>query len=281
MNDWYQHGVKVESIAIDDRAVQYGDGVFETIAVRDGRPRFWELHMQRLRHACKHLELTMPAENILERDLESALARTSINTNFCTAKIIITAGSGQRGYRRPRATKANALIGIFNSAPLGRNAYQGGVATLLCTTIVASQPKLAGIKSLNRLEQIFARAEWDSDEFFEGLMADAGNRLICGTMTNMFAVRDNKISTPALDSAGVAGVMRQLVINLLADNGIECEETEISVSDLNKVDEVFISNSQIGVVPVRRCGKYQWPVGEATRSVMAMLAYNQVPECGL
>lgn len=281
MNDWYRHGVKVDSIPIADRAVQYGDGVFETIAIRDGRPRFWDLHMRRLRHACEHLRLGMPAENILERDLDSALARTSINTGFCTAKIIVTAGSGQRGYRRPPAKNANTLMGIFESAPLGRNTYQGGVAALLCTTIIASQPKLAGIKSLNRLEQVLARAEWDTDEYFEGLMHDADDRLICGTMTNMFAVRENRIMTPALDRAGVAGVMRQLIINLLADNDIKCDEQKISVSDLHDVDEVFISNSQIGVVPVRRCAEHQWPVGEATRSVMAMLSYNQVPECSL
>lgn len=281
MSNWYRHGVKIESISISDRAVQYGDGVFETIAIRDSRPRFWDLHMQRLRHACTRMRLTMPADNILERDLETALARTSINTSFCTVKIILSAGTGQRGYRRPPAANTNTLMGVYEGAPLSRRTYQGGVATLLCTTIISSQPKLAGIKSLNRLDQIIARAEWDTDEFFEGLMHDTEDRLICGTMTNMFVVQDNRIATPALNRAGVAGVMRQLVINLLAKNDIECDETDICVSDLSGVDEVFISNTQIGVVPVRRCGELQWPVGEATRSVMAMLAYNQVPECSL
>lgn len=281
MNDWYCNGAKIESIPINDRAVQYGDGVFETIAIRDGSPRFWDLHMQRLRHACEQLALAMPAESLLERDLDSALARTSTNTSFCTAKLIISAGQGRRGYRRPSPTNASALMGIFESAPLGRNAYQGGVAALLCTTIISSQPKLAGVKSLNRLDQIFARAEWDSDEFFEGLMHDSEKRLICGTMTNMFAVRNNEISTPSLRRAGVAGVMRQLIINQLADNDIECIETDIPVSALSEIDELFICNSQIGVMPVRRCGKHQWPVGEATRSVMAMLAYHEVPECGI
>lgn len=281
MSDWFRHGRPVESIPIDDRAVQYGDGVFETIAIRDAEPRLWEHHMRRLRRGCERLAIAMPAENILRRDLERALARTTTNTVFCLAKLLVTAGSGQRGYRRTPPGNTNTLIGIFPSRPLRRAAYQNGVVTMLTMTRISTQPRLAGIKTLNRLDQVLARAEWNSDDILDGLMCDSEDRLICGTRTNVFLVRNNKISTPSLERCGVAGIMRAHIIERLADNDVSCLEADIPSSDLDEIDEVFLSNSQIGVVPVQRCGDRQWPVGECTQSVMALLGYQHVPECRL
>lgn len=281
MSEWFRHGRHVDSLPIDDRAVQYGDGVFETIAIRDAQPRFWGSHMQRLRDGCDRLDLTMPAENILQRDVELALARTTLNTGFCVAKIIVTAGGGQRGYRRTPPGNANSLVGIFPARRLTRDAYLSGVTTMLTDTRISVQPKLAGIKSLNRLDQVLARSEWDSENILDGLMRDSEDRLICGTMTNVFVVCDNIIRTPSLKRCGVAGIMRRQIIDHLAENKIECLETDIPTAELSKADEVILSNSQIGAVPVRRCDELEWPVGDAGQSIMAMLAYRQVPECGL
>lgn len=281
MGDWYKHGVNIDSIAVDDRALQYGDGVFETLAVRDSHPRFWDSHIRRLGDACSRLGLSMPAVNILRRDLDRALAKTTVNTTFCTAKLIISAGGNQRGYRRPSSEHANSLIGVFPSQPLPEEFYRNGVAAFPCKTAISTQSALAGIKSLNRLDQVLGRVEWDTDEFFEGLMCDADTNLVCGTMTNLFFVRNNKIETPSLNRSGVAGVMRHRIIALLAENNIDCTEVFMPMSALEDVDEMFISNTQIGVLPVREFGDHRWPAGEATQSVMALLAYNQVPECRL
>lgn len=279
MGDWYQHGIRIDNVPIDDRAVQYGDGVFETIAVRDACPRFWELHVARLSLACDKVGLTMPAPNILLRDLENALARTATNTGFCTAKIVISCGGHERGYRRPANTRVNSRIGIFADSTPDDRAYAAGVPVRMCETIVASQPRLAGIKSLNRLDQVLARREWSDPGIFDGLMCDDDGNLVCGTRTNLFVVRENHIETPKLDRCGVAGIMRRRVIDLLAGNNIRVTETVIGSEEFASFDEVFLSNSQVGVVPVRRCGNHTWAVGEATRSVMALLAYNGVPEC--
>lgn len=280
MTNWYRHGLPLDTIAVDDRAVQYGDGVFETIAIRDGRPRLWELHMRRLALGCERLSLPMPAESLLERDLERALARTATNTTFCTAKIVLTAGTGQRGYRRPDAPATTTLMGVFDGQPLHPDCYRDGVDAIVCDTRISSQPRLAGVKSLNRLDQVLARSEWDDPGVFEGLMVDAEDRIVCGTASNIFLVRDRRILTPKLTRAGVAGIMRQHLLNLLGDNDIEFEEADIPLDDLARMDEAFVCNSQAGAVPLRRCGRHQWAVGEATRSVLAMLAYAGVPECG-
>lgn len=279
MGDWYQHGIRIGNVPVDDRALQYGDGVFETIAVRDAIPRLWSLHMARLALACGRVGLAMPAPNILRRDLDNALARTTVNTGFCTAKLIISCGGDERGYRRPQLAAGNSRIGIFADTPLEEDIYSAGVQVRLCDTLVACQPQLAGIKSLNRLEQVLARNEWSDPRIFDGLMCDDDGNLVCGTRTNLFVVRENHIETPRLDRGGVAGVMRQRIIDLLGKNDIHVAEIAIGYEEIASFDEVFLSNSQIGVVPVRRCGDHAWAVGEATRSVMALLSYNSVPEC--
>lgn len=279
MGDWYQHGIRIDNVPVDDRALQYGDGVFETIAVRDASPRFWSLHIARLALACGKVGLTMPAPNILRRDLDNALARTTVNTGYCTAKLIISCGGDERGYRRPQDAPCNSRIGIFADTPLGGETYWEGVQVRLCDTIIACQPQLAGIKSLNRLEQVLARNEWSDPRIFDGLMCDDDGNLVCGTRTNLFVVRENHIETPKLDRCGVAGVMRQRIMDLLGKNDIHVAEMVIGSEELASFDELFLSNSQIGVVPVRQCGDHTWAVGEATRSVMALLSYNGVPEC--
>lgn len=279
MGDWYQHGIRIGNVPVDDRATQYGDGVFETIAVRDAEPRFWDLHVARLALDCEKIGLAMPPPSILLRDLENALARTTIHTGFCAAKIVISCGGDERGYRRAENLPANSRIGIFADEPLSEDDYASGVCVHLCETIVASQPKLAGVKSLNRLDQVLARLEWSEAGIFDGLMCDDDGNLICATRANLFVVRENVIETPRLDRCGVAGIMRKCIINLLGENNIDVMEMAIGSDEFASFDEIFLSNSQFGVVPVRRCGDHTWAVGEATRSVMALLSYNDVPEC--
>lgn len=281
MSEWFRHGRRVASISLDDRAVQYGDGVFETVAIRDARPRMLERHIQRLRRGCERLGIEMPAPSILQRDLDLALAQTTLNTAYCAAKIIISAGSGPRGYRRPENSGGDGYIGLFAAQPLERAAYEHGVHTTLTTTRIAIAPQLAGLKTLNRLDQVLARREWDTDEIFDGIMRDTDDRIICGTMTNVFIVRNNAIATPALEQCGVAGIMRSLIIDRLADNNLRCDVTDVAFDDFAGADEVFLCNSQIGAVPVRRCDAQRWDIGETTRSVMALLSDSGVPECRL
>lgn len=279
MSDWFQDGAPASSIRLDDRAVQYGDGVFETIAIRNGRPRYWRLHMARLAEGCGRLSLVQPGTSMLERDLDRVLAGTAIDTGFATAKIIVTAGAGPRGYARARGTPVSTIIGVFRNQPLDETRYANGVSVRLCETPVATQPRTAGVKTLNRLDQVLARAEWQDPAIFEGLMCDVDGRLVCGTMSNLFAVRDGHLATPLLSRAGVAGIMRRRIIDLLADKGIDCDERDMPKDELDDMHELFICNSQFGVLPVRRCGERGFAVGEVTRSVMSMLADEGVPEC--
>ncbi len=279
MSEWYRQGQRVDSAPIGDRGLQYGDGLFETVAIRDGRPRLWRLHVERLQSSCERLGLPAPAASELESALSSALAASRLDSKTLTAKLLLTAGAGTRGYRRTPALQVTLNVGLFVPGRFDARAYASGVQVRLCDTRLAIQPKLAGIKSLNRLEQVLARREWAATEPWEGLMLDTEEKLICGTMSNVFLVREKQYLTPRLDRAGVAGIMRRHVLELLAADGVECRETRVSADDLGTADEVFLTNSQLGAVPVARVDDRDLAVGQATRRVQRLLAINGVPEC--
>ena len=151
--------------------------------------------------------------------------------------------------------------------------------TFLVLSLFLLQPVLAGIKSLNRLDQVLARTEWSDSSIFEGLMLDADDRLICGTMSNVFIGHGNSIATPALARCGVAGVMRRHLLSLFDKERIACEIRDIDVRELESADEIFIANSQFGVLPVRRIDSQRMTVGSVTRKVLQLAATNGIPEC--
>jgi 4-amino-4-deoxychorismate lyase len=138
----------------------------------------------------------------------------------------------------------------------------------------------AGCKTLNRIEQVLARSECVAKGVFEGLTLDAEGRLICGTMSNVFIVSDNSIATPSLGRCGVEGVMRRLVIEMLRRRGQAVAIRDISEAELMCADEVFLSNSQFGVIPVRQCGDQAFATQAVTRSIMGQLAEKGIEECG-
>lgn len=280
MSEWYEVNRTTQSVDPADRGFQYGDGLFETIAIRDGKPRQWQYHLDRLTTGCERLGLDIPASS-LDLDLVVALTRSQHDTSFCIAKIVVTAGVTERGYGRSLPTPAAIYIGIFPATPLNKPAYAKGVATMLCDTRLATGSPVAGIKTLNRIEQVLASSECLPTGAFEGFTLDAGDRLICGTISNVFIVKDNVIRTPSLERCGVEGTMRRLVIELVGRDGRTVDVCDLTEDDLAAADEVFITNSQMGAVPVHRCGNYKWQIGDTTRGVMQLLADFGISECRL
>ena len=269
-----------ENIEPIDRAAAYGDGLFETIAIRDGKPRFWSMHSERLQTGCARLGLPCPQADALLAKLETTIATATIETGFAAAKLTVAAGTTGRGYQRDPRADPSVRISLHTARILPAQNYQSGIATRLCTTRLAVQPLLAGIKSLNRLEQVIARAEWDDENIFEGLMLDTDGRLICGTMSNVFIVKKSAVITPAVTRCGVAGIMRRHLVSLLQkEAGIACEVRDVAADELNAADEVFLSNSQFGVLPVRTCTSMQWDIGPITRRAQTIAAGDGVPEC--
>ena len=290
MSEWFfAHGA-IGGIPVDDRSWLYGDGLFETIAIRDGKPRLLDLHLERLGLGCRRLGIEEPREDDLLGSLQAALSKTTLDLGFALGRLVVTAGQSPRGYARAGAS-ANVYVGLFSSAPPDPRLYREGCRVRLCSTRLARQPQLAGLKTLNRLEQVLARAEWQSSSHlpqpsatFEGLCFDTEEQLICGTMSNVFIVQGERLMTPDLSQSGVAGVMRRLLLEICAEQGRLVEVLPVDHAALAAADEVFLCNSQFGIVPVSviegphgdfsgRAGlsERRLPIGTVTRKLMSLL----------
>jgi len=278
MTQWFREGLSLDSISIDDRSVQYGDGLFETIAIRDGEPRLWRYHLERLHAGCARLGLAAPAKAALEDALSSAVAVSRIDARRCVAKVLISAGQTPRGYRRDLDGAVTILVGLSESARLPAAIYQDGVILQLCNTRLAAQPQLAGIKTLNRLEQVLASRELHDEAVFEGLTLDTDDRLICGTMSNVFLIEGQSLVTPAMTRCGVSGVMRRHLLTILAEAAIDAEVRDVAIDELWSCDGVLITNSQFGVLPVKCCGEKSWQPADMTRRIMKMVADSGIEE---
>lgn len=281
MGNWFQDGAPLTTVSLDNRGLQYGDGLFETIAIRAAQPRLWPYHLDRLQHGCERLCLAMPDRDELTAQLQDALQQCDVPLQYCVVKVILTAGAGKRGYGRSRVSDPTIVIGVFPTKPQPLHHYSTGIDTTLCATRLASGSATAGLKTLNRLEQVLARSEFSERKITEGFTMDADDNIICGTMSNVFFVVDDAVFTPPLEGSGVAGVMRRHIIETLSDNDVTVCQKPLAADLLRDVAEVFVANSQFGVLPVKSCDAIRWPVGKVTQNVMAVLADNGIAECRL
>lgn len=229
-----------------DRGLQYGDGLFETMRVRRGAVRLLDLHLERLYAGCGRLAIRPPPRMRLRRELERAAA----GAGEAVLKLIVTRGAGSRGYRPNGTERATRILSLH---PLPAASAAGAVRPAvirLCLTPMGINPRLAGLKTLNRLESVLARAEWRDARIWEGLMADTDGHLVCGTMSNLFVRRGSYLLTPALDRCGVAGVMRRWVLGQAPAAGLCAVEGRLRIEDVERADEVFMTNAVAGVVAV-------------------------------
>lgn len=241
-----------------DRGLLYGDGLFETIRFVAGRAPLWARHMQRLRHGCERLNL--PAIDVAQ--LESEALSVIDGMAEAVVRITITRGVGERGYRLPNKPQPMRLVAAFPAPPSQPDDYRDGVTARLCALRLASQPLLAGIKHLNRLEQILARAEWSDPMVFEGLLCDEAGRVISATMANLFAVIDGALVTPALDRCGVEGVARAEILAMG-----DAQVRDLPLDLLWQAEEVFLSSSVRGILPLRTVGEKAFAAGPHARAL--------------
>ncbi|HSC47396.1 MAG TPA: aminodeoxychorismate lyase [Gammaproteobacteria bacterium] len=255
------NGEPREDIPAGDRGLHYGDGVFETLAVLDGRVRLLEHHLDRLAEGCSRLGFVAPDLDLLRDELRAAAHGQA----RAVLKLLVTRGTGGRGYRPPVGTGATRILLRRPWTERPQAWWQEGVRVRVCTTRLGRNPRLAGLKHLNRLEQVLARAEWD-EEAQEGLMQDEGGFVIEGTMSNVFLVHeDGRVLTPRLDRCGVAGVMRRHLLEKAERAGLTVSVAELPLTDFASAREIFLCNSLIGVWPVARLSERLYPAGRVTR----------------
>lgn len=264
------NGQSTHSIALTDRALHYGDGVFETVAIIGKRPIHWDAHIQRLLKGCERLLIPPPDISNLRENVDKLLNFSQ--EHKAVLKIIYTRGSGGRGYQIPIDTYPSQIVALYPWPNYPEAYYVEGINVHICDTRISRNSVLAGIKHLNRLEQVLARAEWkDSTMMQEGLMLDEQSNIIEGTMTNLFVVANDSLITPDLNYSGVAGIIRSIIIDYAKHHNWPCQVKSIKLADLMRAEELFLCNSIIGIWPIRKVVDKQFNVGERTRQLQELI----------
>ena len=240
------NGTTIDCVASTDRGLLYGDGLFETIAVVNGSMRHWPRHLSRLQAGCDRLGIPAVDGAMLEGECQSLVG----DADKAVLKVIVTRGSGGRGYRVPDKLVATRIVQLHDWPVFPSTCAERGISVRVCNTRLGHHPALAGIKHLNRLEQVLARQEWSDPDIMEGLLLDSAAYLIEGTMSNIFLVRDGALLTPDLHRCGVAGIMRTQILELADRLPIDVQIGPVEMKHLQEADEVFICNSLIGIWPV-------------------------------
>jgi 4-amino-4-deoxychorismate lyase len=254
------NGRAAETVDALDRGLAYGDGVFRTLRTADGQPLWWADHYAKLAADCKALSLECPDSTLLHAEV-----RQVAEAGQGVVKIILTRGSAARGYALPVAAACTRIVLSTPLPPHARPDAPSDVTVRWCTLWLARQPRLAGIKHLNRLENVLARAEWDDPAIFEGILCDDSGWLVSGVMSNLLWVRQGELFTPDLSDCGVAGVARARLLRAAAHLGVRSHIGQFRSDAILAADEVMICNSVIGVRRVARLDDVTWsPAGWTT-----------------
>lgn len=261
------NGKQSRFVDVSDRGFQYGDGLFETLLIRRQTPLFLSPHLERLRWGCAKLSIPFPDERIVRAEID----RLCKEKHDGVLKIQLTRGVGGRGYQCPDFTEVTRVLSFHPLPDHPVELKKQGVRVVICQTRLGINPALAGIKHMNRLEQILARQEWNDPEIREGLMLDAEDCVVEGTMSNVFLVKNSVVYTPLIDRCGVAGIMRALVLEIARKKGMETEQRRIKWSDVLGADELFLTNSLIGVWPINRVNDFRFSVGSVTQQMTAWI----------
>lgn len=253
------NGVPGDCLSARDRGLAYGDGVFRTLRVRGGQPLWWQDQYAKLQHDAAALDLPCPQAAVLQDEIERlAASRDGV------AKLILTRGCGARGYAPPPHPQVSRIV-AFDPLPAD-SAEQcvADIAVRWCSLRLGRQPRLAGIKHLNRLENVLARAEWQDPAIGEGLLCDDTDAVISGVMSNLFIASGGVLQTPDLTQCGVAGVARSRILRGARKRGIEIEVTRIPAKAVMNADEVLLCNSVQGIRRVATLDDRIWaPAGWA------------------
>ncbi len=262
-----------------DRGLAYGDGLFETIALVQGQVQLWQAHRQRFIAGLLSLNIvtdTACAEALINTlTLELKTAYVLFDRPDGVIKITVTRGTGGRGYAAPRSAVPTRIVAIM-PWPSGRELLSStGVRVRLCRHRWSHNVALAGIKHLNRLDQVLARSECFDETIHEGIMLDQNGGVVSGAMSNLFIEVDGILITPKLDQCGIKGTMAEHIIAMAQKNGIRVLHQRVSLNDLMKADAVFMTNSINGIWPVVELFddvSSQWPISNLTLSLQTTLA---------
>jgi 4-amino-4-deoxychorismate lyase len=249
----------VPAVSGADRGLNYGDGVFETLRLHAGGPVWWDAHWARMARGAEALAIPLPDEAKARAAAQAACG----GVKRAVLKLVLTRGEGGRGYAPPEEPRSTLIVSLHDAPARAPDT----LAVRWCRTRLGIQPRLAGHKHLNRLEQVLARSEWTDPDIFEGLMLDHEGRVVCATAANLFVRIAGRWVTPPVHRCGVAGVMRAWCLKALP-----ATEAELSAADVEGAEALFVCNAVRGILPVHRLGTRRWPTDAAIAELRRRLA---------
>jgi 4-amino-4-deoxychorismate lyase len=242
-----------ERINASDRGLMYGDGVFRTLRMEQGFPVWLESHLARLEADALRLAISAPAAWLWQDDIDRLAERYPT----AVVKLVLTRGVSARGYR-PDASIRSTRIALASPARFTYSPAADGIIARVGNLRLGIQPRLAGIKHLNRLENVLARMEWDDPKIPEAILMDIDGRVVGGTQGNLFLLRGDGLFTPRIDRAGVAGVTRERLIAAAPGIGLRAVEADFDMDAVMSADALFFSNSLIKLSWVQQLGERAW-----------------------
>lgn len=263
------NGIPAETLSLDDRAAQFGDGVFRTLKLVGGGLMFWARQYRKLCADCTVLGIAVPDEAVLLADIRKLVVQSGMQD--ATIKLIVSRGQSQRGYVVPAGIQATRIVQIAPLPQYPESLYRQGAQLRVCQTRASWQPALAGVKHLNRLENILARREWSDPAILEGLLLDRDGYVQEGVMSNLLIRTGDELATPLLDCCGVAGMMREVALDAAGQLGWRMVERRLTLDNLLSAERVWVCNSLMGAVPVAKLEPSRWPV-DAEDALIAQIA---------
>ena len=245
------NGIKSTCISATDRGLAYGDGLFSTVKVEYGKVQLWTFHLQRLQLGAKRLFFPDVDWLTLTDEVE-LLADTLKCKPQSVIKVIITRGSGGRGYSVKGCVQPLRILSIHDFPEFYTQWKNAGIEIILCQQKLAINPQLAGLKTLNRLEQVIIKHELEMNQAIEGVVCDLNGFVIESCSANIFVYLNEQWVTPKLDGSGVKGVKRRQIIESAKEVGAIVKEANITVDDLFNAQAVCLTNALMGIVPVKQ-----------------------------
>lgn len=264
------NGVEAEYIRVYDRGLQYGDGLFETILCHHRSLYYWPQHYQRLQQSAEKLKLDCPPQNLLLDEINQLLSGSNSSS---AVKIILTRGNSERGYAFTDSQAGRRIL-LCSELPSDYSALIAGKLDegrlFVCRTQASINETLAGLKHLNRLENVIARNEF-GDDCMDGLMLNADNHVVEGCMSNLFAIKGNEVFTPDVARSGVNGIMRGRIMAIIEQLDYPLHIRAMTLTEVVNMDTLFITNSLIGMRAVTAVAEKDFPTSELTRQIFKAL----------
>ncbi|MCB1687816.1 MAG: aminodeoxychorismate lyase [Halioglobus sp.] len=250
-------GTPTSVLPLPDRGLDFGDGLFETLLLHNGNPVYLDLHMARLAQGLETLAIP-DCLALAQKQVEQVCGAIEEEWRWAALRLSVIRSPGPRGYAPAPNLPPRILIHV---TPLDRDcAKMSSAATLNLANIrLSTQPALARIKHMNRLEQVVAATQAQAENVDESFLLDQVGNLVSVTAGNVFLLYQGELLTPVLDNCGVAGTRRRMIIEKWAPSmGLEVREARLTLEHIANAEEVFYSNSLHTVRPVSGFGAKCW-----------------------